>query len=82
MSVETNNYATQNLHGDVMDNGVQKVMMNASIRTGKYLQIHVEVLDAEYAEANKADVAEAVNAFLVNAFDAAADNGLPIEGGK
>ena len=82
MAVQVNDYATLTLHGDVMDNGAQKVMLNATIRADKSLHMSMEVLDPGYVAANAADVQEAVNAFLAAAFDKAAENGLPLQGGR
>jgi hypothetical protein len=77
MSVTTNNYSTTQLHGDIVDGQQQKVMLNASIRDGKYLNLQVEVLDASYAAANAQAVNEAVAAFIRQACAAASQAGVP-----
>lgn len=77
MAATINNYTTKNLRADVMDGGVQKVMMNATIRPGKYLQLQVEILDETYAADNKDALQEAVSTFIASARDTAAENGLP-----
>ncbi len=75
---EINNYTTQNLHGDLLENGVQKVMLQATIREERLLQIHVEVLDPAYVKANQADVQAAIGAFVLRAANAATENGVPV----
>lgn len=82
MAANTNSYTTLTLYGDVVDNGTQKVMLNATVRKDRYLQIHIEVLDPAYAEANAKAVQAAVTQFIADACATAAENGLPTGPGK
>jgi hypothetical protein len=77
MMANVNNYTTLTLHGDIVDNGAQKVMLNATVRAGKYLQLHLEILDPEYVQANVEAVETAVDAFIKQACATATQNGIP-----
>ena len=82
MNITTENSTTLNLDGGHRVDGKKMLELQAQIRPGNDVQIYVKVLDPAYAVANKKEAAKAVNEFLVQVFDTAAANGLPIIGGS
>ena len=68
---------SQNLSRDIMNGNNQMVMMHASIRENRGLNISIEMLDPGYAEANRDEVAESVYDFILEAQMLADQQGIP-----
>lgn len=73
-------YETINLNAEVRDGNAQKIMLHAQYRAGASLNLSVDVLDAEYVTAHRAEVTRAVAEFVAEACARAAAAGLPVGG--
>lgn len=76
MLITTTN--SQQITANVMEGGNQKAVLAASIRPEQAININVEILDQDYAQAHSTEIADAIGAFLADVLTRAQATGIPV----
>lgn len=55
---------TQNLSSNIMNGDKQALMLHASLASGVSINLHLQVMDADYVEAHAEEITQVVDGFI------------------